>query len=53
MSGGDVYRSRVGHKEDVMFRCCGRKEELCPGEMELPFMCKEDMEFAMSCTREG
>jgi hypothetical protein len=41
------------YKEDVVFRCCGRKEELCQGEMELPCMRKEDMEFAVPCTREG
>ena len=41
------------YKEDVVFWRSGRKEELCQGEMELPCMCKEDMEFAMPCTRKG
>lgn len=41
------------YKEDVVFRCSGSKEELCQGEMELSCVCKEDMEFATPCAREG
>lgn len=40
------------YEEDIVFGCSGM-EELCQSEMKLPCMCKEDVEFAMPCPREG
>lgn len=43
---------KLVHKEDVVFECGGTKEELGEREMELPCVCKENVEFAVPCPQQ-